>query len=307
MSARSAVRVEVDGPEVKAKPAKRSPLSALSVSDVSNQAKRPRLEDAPVSPAVSEPAIDDDDDERPDEVNAAWLDMCYALLARKRGMKGLPAAKLPVLAISTVAIERPAMALSAADIGPESREADIEVLAEQLHKESHASTTCCGCKTGCLKLYCRCFLTKGFCTPQCGCTSCMNTRTSTDRLSAITAHLKNNIHAFRSSTAPATMSHGKLGPAPSASIRHQFIPLVPNVGANAITCRCKKSKCSKKYCDCYQAGVPCGPKCQCRDCCNHTPQETNVKQVLYAHDTIKVLVTRKPRQNTITKSVRVQL
>jgi hypothetical protein len=33
-------------------------------------------------------------------------------------------------------------------------------------------------------------------------------------------------------------------------------------------CSCKKSGCLKKYCDCYQAQVPCSDHCRCIDCKN---------------------------------------
>jgi hypothetical protein len=34
-------------------------------------------------------------------------------------------------------------------------------------------------------------------------------------------------------------------------------------------CRCKRSNCQKKYCECFQMGVLCKPdKCQCTDCKN---------------------------------------
>ena len=33
-------------------------------------------------------------------------------------------------------------------------------------------------------------------------------------------------------------------------------------------CRCKRSECLKKYCECFQAGVMCGGKCKCKDCMN---------------------------------------
>ena len=34
-------------------------------------------------------------------------------------------------------------------------------------------------------------------------------------------------------------------------------------------CRCKKSACLKKYCECFEAGVTCGEKCKCLDCLNY--------------------------------------
>lgn len=34
-------------------------------------------------------------------------------------------------------------------------------------------------------------------------------------------------------------------------------------------CRCKRSKCLKKYCECFHAGARCNPDvCQCEDCRN---------------------------------------
>ena len=33
-------------------------------------------------------------------------------------------------------------------------------------------------------------------------------------------------------------------------------------------CNCKKSKCLKKYCECFQAGVPCDHNCKCIGCKN---------------------------------------
>ena len=34
-------------------------------------------------------------------------------------------------------------------------------------------------------------------------------------------------------------------------------------------CRCKRSECLKKYCECFQAGVMCGSKCKCVECMNY--------------------------------------
>jgi hypothetical protein len=33
-------------------------------------------------------------------------------------------------------------------------------------------------------------------------------------------------------------------------------------------CRCKKTACLKKYCECFQAGIHCGNNCKCMDCGN---------------------------------------
>jgi protein lin-54 len=33
-------------------------------------------------------------------------------------------------------------------------------------------------------------------------------------------------------------------------------------------CRCKKSHCQKKYCECFLAGLRCTYLCSCEDCLN---------------------------------------
>lgn len=33
-------------------------------------------------------------------------------------------------------------------------------------------------------------------------------------------------------------------------------------------CRCNKSNCQKKYCDCFNRGVSCGTNCSCENCEN---------------------------------------
>jgi hypothetical protein len=36
-------------------------------------------------------------------------------------------------------------------------------------------------------------------------------------------------------------------------------------------CRCRKSMCLKKYCECFQGGVPCSAICTCLTCQNTAP------------------------------------
>ena len=41
------------------------------------------------------------------------------------------------------------------------------------------------------------------------------------------------------------------------------------VGAShAKGCNCRKSHCLKKYCECFQASIPCSGKCRCLECRN---------------------------------------
>lgn len=38
--------------------------------------------------------------------------------------------------------------------------------------------------------------------------------------------------------------------------------------SHAKGCNCRKSHCLKKYCECFQASIPCSPKCRCLECRN---------------------------------------
>jgi hypothetical protein len=35
-----------------------------------------------------------------------------------------------------------------------------------------------------------------------------------------------------------------------------------------VSCNCTKSKCTKKYCPCFNANGKCGPSCTCKNCLN---------------------------------------
>ncbi|CAK4762406.1 hypothetical protein LEN26_008436 [Aphanomyces euteiches] len=213
---------------------KRKPLATLSTNVLAQEeAER----GTPVKKRKTEEWEDADIDNptRRDEVNMAWLDMCCALLTKKRTdlpTKVIdPTDQLPELDLPCKGTPSKPRTISPVPSQDEVDPRDVDVInaAKTLHEQSQPSVTCCGCKTGCLKLYCRCFLTRGFCTAQCSCATCLNTKTSAQRLPAIIMHLKNNINAFRASshTTPqlpgGNTDHGSMG------LGSKFVPMIPNV------------------------------------------------------------------------------
>jgi hypothetical protein len=114
-------------------------------------------------------------------------------------------------------------------------------------KNNRASGINCRCvKSQCLKLYCDCFQSGVVCGTDCMCVKCLNTAEESGDYGEVTKaralRICRNPDAFKKKTK-------KTGEG----------------------CSCKNSKCLKKYCDCFNNGLPCTPKCSCRDCQNYAP------------------------------------
>jgi hypothetical protein len=124
----------------------------------------------------------------------------------------------------------------------------------------------CNCKnTKCIKLYCECFRNQIFCGNQCKCVCCNNdAQHMPERTRSMNEIVKKNPLAF-------TASADKVVPVARKTLGDIAQSQAP-LGFQG--CNCKKSRCLKKYCECYSNGLGCSPSCKCVECSN---TEANAK------------------------------
>ena len=106
----------------------------------------------------------------------------------------------------------------------------------------------CRCtRSNCLKMYCECFTNNKQCDPTlCECVECRN-----DPLHAAKQRQARGVILRRNPIAFQAKVHKLHG-----NRRHTR------------GCKCQRSRCVKRYCECYREGMQCSSDCACIECCN---------------------------------------
>lgn len=118
-------------------------------------------------------------------------------------------------------------------------------------------TAGCKCKKSkCLKLYCECFAGQSLCSDEtCKCLGCSNMyEHNENRREAIQTVLQKDAFIFEKRIGSRMERRGRM--------------LLSKLSRQT-TCRCKKSRCIMRYCECFFLGAQCNQDCGCTDCRNH--------------------------------------
>lgn len=127
---------------------------------------------------------------------------------------------------------------------------------DPLARADRAMVSCTCKRTKCLKLYCACFSAKSYCTATCKCADACGNKTISDRQ--------------RRQQAIVDVVWG--------SSRGRFREDKVRGEVHEIGCRCRRSRCMKKYCECFASAIACTSKCRCSDCSNPNQLSTQKAQ-----------------------------
>jgi hypothetical protein len=67
------------------------------------------------------------------------------------------------------------------------------------------------------------------------------------------------------------LSQVELAPPAGHGSRSRLTRCECSAGGGVAGCRCKNSRCVKKYCECFEFDVPCSARCVCVGCENGKP------------------------------------
>mgnify|MGYP000444898358 CR=1 FL=1 len=83
-----------------------------------------------------------------------------------------------------------------------------------------------------------------------------------------------------------------------------FVPcsdrILPHYAVRQAVCRCKKSKCKKKYCDCFALGVGCNEKCECVSCANPKKGPARTAKANHAKPSASTSALATPNARNVT-------
>ena len=125
-----------------------------------------------------------------------------------------------------------------------------------IEKEISNKITCTCSRIKCNKKYCACFAAGKFC-QGCNCKDCCNTPENNNydnkSINIINNNNVNNININNENNSKEDYSQRRI---------------LPEKKMQIIECNCTKSKCLKKYCECFKNGFGCGSLCRCIGCAN---------------------------------------
>lgn len=128
-------------------------------------------------------------------------------------------------------------------------------------RQSPEPTKRCKCRrSGCLKLYCKCFYSNEFCGEKCGCRGCLNSPSYNQAREIVRKQTEEkNPSAFKPKFKAFRGGEDKI---------------------HARGCTCKKTDCVKNYCECFGSGIACSRLCKCFNCRNKKIElsDTEVRQ-----------------------------